>query len=87
MRFCVIRHPDVQALGTCPESALDTHRANGWRRISEWRASSDLFHLPEFAESTDDLDADASPAADEQTSIPEPEPTTANRKTTKEKTA
>lgn len=83
MRFCVIRHPGVEGVGTCPESALDHHRANGWRRVSEWRTGADMFHLPDFALAVDDLDAE--PPA--ETTTPDPEPTTATRKSVKEKSA
>lgn len=70
--FCVIRHPDVAVLGTCAESALPHHQAQGWVRVSEWRAEPSLFHLPDFAEAVADLDA------------PAPEPARP-AKTTKEK--
>lgn len=56
MRFAVIRHPDLPDLGTCPESALDIHRAAGWFRVSEWRAGPEYFHLPDFADALEDLD-------------------------------
>jgi hypothetical protein len=52
MRFCVIRHPEA-GIGTCPESALPLHRANGWYRVSEFGADPTDFDLGAYAEATD----------------------------------
>lgn len=56
--FAVVRHPDVAVPGVVAAAALDHMRANGWIRISEYRDQPDDFHLPEFADVTDDLDAE-----------------------------
>jgi hypothetical protein len=48
MRYCVIRHPDVSAAGTCPESALSHHEARGWTRVSDWRSAPALFNLADY---------------------------------------
>lgn len=81
--FAVIRHPEVAALGTCPEEALEHYRGLGWQRVSEWRADPTDFHLPGFADATADLDATVEAAGPE----PAPEPETKPAKTTKEKAA
>lgn len=83
MRFCVIRHPDVAALGTCAETALQHHKDNGWHRVSEWRGEPADFHLPDFADAVNDLDAEPVPAADSA----EAEPSTTRSSKTKEKQA
>lgn len=59
--FAVVRHPDIEALGTVPESALEYHRLRGWYRVSDWREEPSAFHLPEFAEVFTDLDAPPEP--------------------------
>jgi len=66
MKFAVIRHPDA-GMGTCPESSLEQHRANGWMRVSEWRDEPSDFHLPDFAEALEDLDPPLEPEADPET--------------------
>lgn len=77
MRFCVIRHPDLPNLGTSPESALEIHQAKGWVRVSEWRDRPDAFHLPEFAEAVEDLDAEPeAPAKPKKPAKPEAASTT-----------
>lgn len=68
MSFAVVRHPDIEALGTIPAGALDYHRLRGWYRVSDWRDAPADFHLPDFADSYVDLDA-PEPEAE-----PEPEP-------------
>jgi len=55
--FAVVRHPDIEALGVVPFAALDLHRAHGWIRISDWRAAPADFHLPDYDEAYEDLDA------------------------------
>ena len=73
--FAVVRHPDVDAPGVIPRGALEMHRAQGWYRVSEWRAEPAAFHLPDFAEATEDLDAEEPadpPAADHTESRPAP---------------
>ena len=72
--FAVVRHPDVEALGVIPDAALASHRANGWFRVSPWREQPSDLHLPDYAEATEDLDA-------------EPEPASKPAKTTKENKA
>jgi len=77
--FAVIRHPETGGLGIVPASALDMQRAHGWIRVSDFRAEPADFHLPEFADSTTDLDAGPEPG---------PEPKAAKKATTtKEHTA
>lgn len=55
--FAVVRHPDIEALGTIPDGALEHHRLRGWYRVSDWRTEPSEFHLPDFADKFDDLDA------------------------------
>jgi hypothetical protein len=75
--FAVVRHPDIAALGIVPAAALEHQRARGWIRISEFRNEPGDFHLDDFADAYDDLDAE-----------PEPEPKAAKRAaTTKESKA
>ena len=72
MDFCVIRHP-AAGIGTCPASALDLHRANGWIRVSGFSTDPADFDLPAFADAPD-LDAPAptvTPAADKPTKTKE----------------
>lgn len=75
--FAVIRHTETGGLGIVPAGALDMQRAHGWVRVSDYRAEPADFHLPDFADSTTDLDAEPEP---------EPEPKAAKTKaaTTKE---
>lgn len=68
MSFAVVRHPDIDTLGVIPEGALEMHRARGWIRVSDWRREPADFHLPEFAEVVEDLDAPKPKAK------PKPEP-------------
>jgi hypothetical protein len=76
--FAVIRHTETGGLGIVPAAALDMQRANGWIRVSEYRAEPADFHLGDFADARDDLDAE-----------PEPEPKATKTKaaTTKESSA
>lgn len=76
--FAVVRHPDIAAPGIVAAAALDTQRAKGWVRVSEYRNEPADFHLADFADSFDDLDAE-----------PEPEPKAAKKAaaTTKESSA
>ena len=69
--FAAVRHPDVNALGVCPQGALEYQRNLGWFCVSPWFAEPADIHLPDYAESYDDLDA-------------EPEPDTKSAKKTKE---
>lgn len=72
--FAVVRHPDIETLGIVPAAALEHQRARGWFRISELRDQPSDFHLDDFADVHDDLDAE-----------PEPEPkATAKAAKTKE---
>lgn len=66
--FAVVRHPDVPSPGVIPEGALEFQREHGWYRVSEWRAQPSDFHLPDYAEATQDLDAQApaQPAENEE---------------------
>jgi hypothetical protein len=57
VRFAVIKHPDLDRPGTCPESALEIHRAQGWFRVSDWSGRPDDFHLTDYADASTDLDA------------------------------
>lgn len=67
MTFCVIRHP-AAGIGTCPESALPLHRANGWYRVSGFSSDPNDFNLKDYAEAPD-LDAPApAPAAEKPAS-------------------
>lgn len=65
--FAAVRHPDIEVLGVITEAALDAHRARGWYRVSPWVAEPADLYLPEFEQSSVDLDE------------PTPEPVTANR--------
>ena len=65
--FAVVRHPDIEALGIVPDGALKSPQAKGFYRVSDWRAAPADFHLPEFADSFDDLDA---PPAEPETEEP-----------------
>jgi hypothetical protein len=78
--FAVVRHPATAGLGTCSADAMDIHRANGWVRVSEYRAAPGDFHLPDFADAPD-LDAEPEPDPEPQ---PDEKPAA---KTTKEKQA
>lgn len=69
--FAVIRHPDLDTVGLTPESGLEFFRVKGWYRVSEYRPNPADFHLPDFADATEDLDA-PEPATE-----PEPEPESA----------
>lgn len=74
--FAVVRHPDVTALGILPAGAFELARAQGWYRISEYRPEPSDFHLPEFADCFDDLDAPPPPPKPKPEPKPEPEPVT-----------
>lgn len=67
MSFAVVRHPDVAALGILPAGAFELARAQGWYRISEYRSEPSEFHLPEFADCFDDLDAPPKPEPEPET--------------------
>lgn len=60
--FAVIRHPDIEVLGIVPAAALEHQRARGWVRISDLRSEPGDFHLEDFADAHDDLDAEPAPA-------------------------
>lgn len=72
--FAVIRHPDA-GVGVAPAAALPIHLANGWVRVSEFRAEPSAFHLPDFVDAPD---VDAKPA---------PKPVSATPANTKESKA
>jgi hypothetical protein len=61
--FAVVRHPDIAVAGIVPAAALELHRANGWVRISDLRNEPSDFHLDDFADVQDDLDAVPEPKA------------------------
>lgn len=61
--FAVIRHPEIATPGIVPAAALEQQRARGWVRISELRNEPADFHLEDFADVYDDLDAEPTPKA------------------------
>lgn len=72
--FAVMRHPETGGLGTVPSAAVESHLANGWVRVSDYRPAPADFNVPDFADAPD-VDAPD----------PEPEPDEAPAKTTEEK--
>lgn len=62
--FAVVRHPDVSVAGVLPAAALETQRANGWYRVSEFAAQPADLDPSAYGPDSPDLDAPA----------PEPEP-------------
>lgn len=56
--FAVVRHPDIATPGIVPAAALEHQRARGWVRISDLRPEPGDFHLDDFADVHDDLDAE-----------------------------
>lgn len=61
--FAVVRHPDIATPGICPAAALEHQRARGWVRVSDLRDAPADFHLDDFADAYDDLDAEPEPKA------------------------
>jgi hypothetical protein len=61
--FAVVRHPDIATPGIIPRGALESHRARGWYRVSEWTDQPSDLHLPDYADADDDLDAEPEPEA------------------------
>jgi hypothetical protein len=61
--FAVIRHTETGATGIVAAAALDMQRANGWIRVSDYRAEPADFHLSDFADARADLDAEPEPKA------------------------
>jgi hypothetical protein len=59
--FAVVRHPDIATPGIVPAAALEQQRARGWVRVSDLRNEPADFHLADFADSFDDLDAEPEP--------------------------
>jgi len=55
--FAAVRHPDVEALGVCPQGALEYQRNLGWFRVSPWFAEPANIYLPDYADAFEDLDA------------------------------
>lgn len=55
--FALARYPGVDEPGIFPASAMKHQRDRGWYRVSEWRPEPADFHLPDFADAFDDLDA------------------------------
>lgn len=61
--FAVVRHPDIATPGIVPAAALAQQRARGWVRVSDLRNEPADFHLADFADTYDDLDAEPEPKA------------------------
>jgi hypothetical protein len=57
MSFAVVRHPDIETLGIIPQGAMEYERVRGWYRVSEYRPEPSSFHLPDFDDADEDLDA------------------------------
>lgn len=57
MRWCVIRHPDVERPAVIPETSLATHEYRGWQRVSDWASDQTTLHPADYA--------DAAPVVDE----------------------
>ena len=72
MSFAVVRHPDIETLGIVPQGAMEYERVRGWYRVSEYRPEPNDFHLPDFAEATEDLDASPKKPARKAPAAPEP---------------
>lgn len=84
--FAVIYHPATGGRGTCHADALETHRRNGWVRVSQWRSRPDDFHLPEFVDAVADLDPPLEGEGEPQSApAPDPEPEAKPAKATKSK--
>lgn len=69
--FAVVRHPDIDAPGIVPAAALEQQRARGWIRVSDLRDEPADFHLDDFADAHDDLDAEPAPKAMKATTTKE----------------
>jgi hypothetical protein len=61
--FAVVRHPDIATPGIVPAAALEQQRARGWVRVSDLRNEPADFHLADFTDTFDDLDAEPEPKA------------------------
>lgn len=59
--FAAIRHTETGGVGTATADAMDNLRANGWVRVSEYRAEPGDFHLADYVDAPD-LDAVTEPA-------------------------
>jgi hypothetical protein len=59
--FAVMRHTETGGLGVVPAGAMEMQRAHGWVRVSDYRDQPSDFHLPDFADTFDDLDAQPEP--------------------------
>lgn len=78
-QFAVVRHTETGGVGTTAASAMDLMRANGWVRVSEYRAEPAEFHLPDFADAPD-LDATAEASTEtEPTTAPKAKPAKTTR--------
>lgn len=75
MRWCVIRHPDIEEPAVIPETSLVGHQYRGWQRVSGWESDQTTFHLADYL--------DAAPIVDEPAKSDEPAPAKAT--STKEK--
>jgi hypothetical protein len=76
--FAVMRHTETGGVGTVPADAVDLHRANGWVRVSDYRAEPSAFHIPDFADAPD---LDASETTPEQEPDQAPATTTEKEST------
>ncbi|MDP9145662.1 MAG: hypothetical protein M3N43_13400 [Actinomycetota bacterium] len=65
--FYVIRHPDIDVPGICPDSALDLRLANGWLRVSDGYQDPGDIELTDYADAPD---LDAPDGADEDSEAP-----------------
>jgi hypothetical protein len=59
--FAVVRHPDITVPGIIPREVLESHRARGWYRVSDWAGQPADLHLPDYADVHEDLDAEPEP--------------------------
>lgn len=57
MRWCVIRHPELDQPGVIPETSLELYGHRGWQRVSEWTTDQTTLQPADYA--------DAAPVADE----------------------
>ncbi len=75
--FAVVRHPDITAVGTCPQEAYEFQRLHGWVRVSPWVENPADLHLPDYENSYVDLDApppaETAETADDSPAVPETE--------------
>lgn len=70
--FAAVRHPDIEVLGVVPDGALESHRARGWYRVSDWVERPADLHLPDYEDVTTDLDAEPEPKPTKKSSPAKP---------------